>query len=404
MEDLKNQKILSRLEKSLECLESGEVDEGINLLKICEERVGLSETIENDIKLIVVHNLAMCYQLMQDYEECARYIEKTIQVAKIREFAQDIERIRNSRYLCMLYIQLGAIYSHLGDHILSVSHAKHAFNYVSQSFQQCVSISNNIKTLNDVAFQNFKTLETTLLFLSGKIPKFPTNCKKILQRTALGVLHYTDWIFSFTINDILDIKPLKYFEVKNTHTFQAELSKDFMLEKVCLLLSACYLIATETRLMEDPNEVKKAKGWHFLAVEIGTVLVPPETPLLQHIRSSYEKHYPIKIVKKVLRTSKSKTPVKDTRCISARNKTPVRPKVGMQRKVIKVADVNTERSFLKEKLSDNERGKETATKWKTQREENQEPEPPISEDYDEPGNNTFVMCSNDLYGVYSDDD
>lgn len=405
MEASPDKKLLSRLEKALELLENAEIEDGLNLLKMCEERIGLAEDIDADLKLITYHNIAMCYQLMQEFEECGSYLEKTISIAESREFSQDIEKIRNIRYLCMLNIQLGAILSHLGDHNLAVSQAKRAFNYASQSYQMCVSLSEANKSLNDTAFQNYKTLETALLYLSGKISKFPTNCRKIVQRTSLGVLHYTDWVFSFTINDILDIKPLKYFEVKNNHTFLAELSKDFMLEKVCLMLSSCYLIATETRLLDDPNEVKKAKGWHQKAVEIGLVLLPQETPLLQHIKSSFDKHYPAKPQPRILKVAKSKTPIKDSRCTSAKSKTPIRPKLGMPRKVIKNIEVKTDRSFIKEKPEPRKKDQPDLTpKCKTQREDNQEPEPPISEDYDEPENNTFVINSNDLYGIYSDED
>ena len=404
MEELKNPKILARLDRALDLLESAEIAEGVNMLKMCEEHISLTDQIEADIKLITVHNLAMCYQLMQDYEECGKYLEKTIQIAKCREFSQDIEKIRNCRYLCMLYIQLAAIMSHLGDHLQSVSHAKQAFTFVSQSLQQCISISSSMKSLSDTSFQNFKTLETILLYLSGNLQKFPLNCKKIVQRSPLGVLHLTDWIFSFTINDVLDIKPLKYFEVKNSHTFQAELSKDFMLEKVCLLITSCYLIATESRLMEDHDKVKKAKGWHMRAVEIGNVLLPPETPLLQHVKMSFDKHYPAKVAKKVVKVSKSKTPIKETHCVSSRNKTPVITKGIMQRKVIKNVEVKTERSFIKEKnMIAFEKAKEIGGKWKTNREDNQEPEPPISEDYDEESNKTFIISSNELYGFHSDD-
>lgn len=109
MEELKNPKILARLDRALDLLESAEIAEGVNMLKMCEEHISLTDQIEADIKLITVHNLAMCYQLMQDYEECGKYLEKTIQIAKCREFSQDIEKIRNCRYLCMLYIQLAAI-------------------------------------------------------------------------------------------------------------------------------------------------------------------------------------------------------------------------------------------------------------------------------------------------------
>ena len=192
MESPKNKKLLVRLEKALDLLESAELDEGLNILKLCEEKIELSQDIETDIKLITAHNIAMCYQLLQDFEECSNYIEKTIIIARSREFSEDIEKIRNIRYLCMLHIQLAALLSHIGNHNLSVNYAKNAFNYASQSFQICVSISSNIKNLSDSTFQNFKTLETIMLYLLGKIPKFPTNCKKIVQRTSLGVIHFTD--------------------------------------------------------------------------------------------------------------------------------------------------------------------------------------------------------------------
>ena len=189
MEVPKEKKLLARLEKAIELIDSGEIEEALNQIKICEQRLEITPDSDRDIKLITSHNIAMCYQLLQEYEECGSYIEKTIKIAKSREFSSEIEKIRNVRYLSMLSIQLGAIMSHLGDHPQAVSCAKQAFNYASQSFNYCVSNSTNNKTLTDSAFQNYKTLETTLLFLSGKIPKFPINCKKILQRTSLGVLH-----------------------------------------------------------------------------------------------------------------------------------------------------------------------------------------------------------------------
>lgn len=403
MELSKEKKLLERIERAVELIESSEIDEGLNILRLCEDRLDLFKDSELDLKLIVYHNLSMCFQITQDFEECCRYLEKTIKVAKLRENLQDIEKIRNSRYICMLYIQQGAIFSHIGSHEEAVSSAKQAFNYVSQSYQHCVQYASTFKSLSDYHYQNYKTLESCLLFLSGKISRFPLNCGKIIQRSSLGVIHYTDWIYSFTINDILDIKPLKYFEVKNSHTFLAEISKDFMLEKICLLLTSCYLIATESRLLDDQNEVKKAKGWHSRAVEIGLVMMPLETPLLQHIKTSYEKHYPV-VVQKITKVSKSKTPVKESRQNTAKNKTPLRTKASGQRKVIKDIEIKTERSYVREKLDKIEKGGEGFVKYKTQREDNQEPEPPLSQDYKEEPINAFLINSNDLYGVHSDDD
>ena len=64
--------------------------------------------------------------------------------------------------------------------------------------------------------------------------------------------------------------------------------------------------------------------------------------------------------------------------------------------------MTTERNYLKEKFE--QKRILVEKKIRTQREENREPEPPISEDFDEsPTSSTFVINSNDLYGIYSDE-
>lgn len=399
MEAEKTRKLISRIERAIDLIETSEVEEGLNILKLCEERLELNSGSETDLKMIVFHNLAMCYQLAEEYGECGKYLNYTIRAAKMRESLMDIDKIRNSRYVSMLYIQQGAIFSHLGEHEQSVKCAKSAFSDISKAFQACVS-SPACQSLPEPLGLNLRTLETCLNFLSGTVTKFPTNCHKVIQRSSLGVQHFTDWIYSFTINDLLDIKPLKYFEVKNSETFQSEFSKDLMLQKICLLITSCYLIATESRLLEDENEIKKAKSWHFRALEIGSVLLPLETPLYQHIKSSYDKHYPPQVVKKP-KIPKSKTPVKVGKA-GSKSRTPLRTKQP-PKKVGKI-EVRTERNYFKEKVVGREKNVELEKKFKTQREENREPEPPISEDFDDsPTNSTFIINSNDLYGIYSDE-
>ena len=398
MEEDKTKKIISRIERAIDLIESSEVEEGMNILKLCEERLELSSNIECDLKMIIFHNLALCFQLGEDYSECGNYLKQTIKVAKSRDLMLDIDKIRNMRYISMLYIQQGAIFSHLGEHDNSVQCAKNAFSYISKAYQACV-LSSSASSLPESLQSNLKTLEQCLSFLSGTMTRFPTNCHKIIQRTSLGVLHFTDWIYSFTINDLLDIKPLKYFEVKNSETFASEFSKDLMLQKICLLVTSCYLIATESRLLEEENEVKKAKSWHLRAVDLGSALLPIETPLLQHVKSSFDKHYPgVTVVKPKI--PKSKTPIKEKKIVS-KSRTPVRSK-NSSRKPGKI-EVTTERNYFKEKLE--QKKVLVEKKIRTQREENREPEPPISEDFDEsPTNSTFVINSNDLYGIHSYDE
>ena len=399
MEAEKTRKLIGRIERAIDLIETSEVEEGLSILKLCEERLGLKSSSEVDLKMIVFHNLAMCYQLAEEYSECGRYLKETIKTAKMRDVLLDIDKIRNLRYISMLYIQHGAIFSHLGDHEQSVRCAKSAFSAISKAFKTCVT-SPTCQSLSEPLALNLRTLDACLNFLSGTVTKFPTNCHKIIQRSSLGVQHFTDWIYSFTINDLLDIKPLKYFEVKNSETFQSEFSKDLMFQKICLLMTSCYLIATESRLLDEEYEVKKAKSWHFRALEIGSVLLPLETPLFQHVKSSYEKHYPPQNLVKKPKILKSKTPVKIAKA-GSKSRTPIRSKQS-SKKIGKV-EVRTERNYFKEKIESKEKKVENEKKFKTQREENREPEPPISEDFDDsPTNSTFIINSNDLYGIYSD--
>lgn len=391
MDSDKGKKILEKIENAIELIEISEVNEGISLLKICEGRLELGLVDEPNLYMLVYHNLALCSQLIQDFEESYNYLEKTIKIAKLLEFDKQIEKIRNSRYISMLYVQQSAILSHIGDHEKAISSAKEAFNNISECFQLCVNSASNLRDLNTYNYQNYKTLEICLEYLLKKIHSVPNNCGKIIQRSSLGVLHYTDWVYSFTINDILDIKPLKYFEIRNCHTFVAEVSKDLMLEKICLLMVSCYLIATESRLSPNEETVKKAKLWHTRGLEIGSKLMPLETPLFQHIKSSYEKHYPTLLPKP--KTSKSKTAAKEGRIQFGKSRTPLRPKTPGQRKIIKNLELKTERTHIKEKIQKNEK-----INYKTQREDNQEPEPPISEDYELKFNDKFFINSKELYG------
>lgn len=398
MDSEKVKKLLEKIEKAIDYIELADIEESVKLLKLCESKLELGNFTEGDLHMLVYHNLSLCSQFNQEFEDCFEYLEKTIKIAKLYGFEQDVGKIRNLRYVSMLYIQQCAILSHLGEHESAVSSAKQAFNFISECFGLCVGSMKDVKDLCSYNYQNLKTLRVCLEYLAGKLQKFPDDCGKVIQRSSLGVLHFTEWIYSFGLSDLLDVKPLKYFEIKNCHTFLAEISKDFMLEKICLLLTSCYLIATESRQLSSPTQQNKAKNWHFKALEIGSKLLPLESPLLQHIKSSYEKHYPVPQLKPI--KSKSKTPVKIIQIQSNKSRTPLRTKMAGQRKIIKNLEPKTERSHLKDKLIKNEKFVKTENKVRTFRDHIEEPEPQISEDDDDEVsyNETFVIFSNELYG------
>jgi hypothetical protein len=170
-----------------------------------------------------------------------------------------------------------------------------------------------------------------------------------------------------------------------------------MLEKVCLLVSTCYLVATESRIIDDQDIQVKAKEWHARAVCIGINLLPLETPVLQHIRLSFKKHYPE--VQKFVKITKSRTPLRKVQAPTPRNRTVIRLKNTFNfRKNFKELNIKTERNPGRSKI---DRRFKSPNDWrrtsKTKR-EIQEPEPQMSDESEVIVNQTCIIDSQDLYG------
>lgn len=394
MDEDKLRKILNRFERALELIDNSEVNEAIKILRLTEERFDAFEKIDPDLKIITFHNLAMCYQLLNDLKLCSKYIKNVLKSLKTKVPIQHLEKIRISRYKSLLLIQLSALSSHLNSHDNSIKYAKKAFDSISNCLNYCVN-SPDPQSLSFYEQSNIQILQNCLDFLSGKNSTIPST-QTIIQRTSLGVLHYTDWIYSFSIDSLLDLSPLKYFELKNSHSFTAEFSKNYMLEKVCLLMFTCYLVATETRFMRDPIEKQKAKGWHSRAVDIGLALLPLESPILQHIKSSYDKHYPtVPLLPKFI---KSKTPIRihNLNSTLTKSKTPVRLQLPSHR-AIKMNEVKTERNVLRNRLKIDPIPHGNYLRSST-RKEKKNKDTLLCEDFSIQ-NKTVIINSSDLYGT-----
>jgi len=82
--------------------------------------------------------------------------------------------------------------------------------------------------------------------------------------------------------------------IENTH----ELTKDTMLEKVVLVASAYFCVATEIRfilqkeLSDQKGGTKKdSESYHAKSLHIALLFLPNDCPLSQYIRQTYCKHY-----------------------------------------------------------------------------------------------------------------
>lgn len=78
-----------------------------------------------------------------------------------------------------------------------------------------------------------------------------------------------------------------------------ELSREYVLEKLCFLCVSYFCIGTEFRFLAQLNQTisgvsfarKDSEYWHGKAVELAISFLPSESPLVSHILMSYEKHH-----------------------------------------------------------------------------------------------------------------
>ena len=121
---------------------------------------------------------------------------------------------------------------------------------------------------------------------------------KLNVRNTLGVKNSQDWIFNLNIGNVMHLNMMKEQElnasIENTH----ELTKDTMLEKVVLITSAYFCIATEIRfiLQKDLLDVKlitkkDSESYHAKALHIALLFLPEDCPLSQYINQTYCKNY-----------------------------------------------------------------------------------------------------------------
>jgi hypothetical protein len=126
---------------------------------------------------------------------------------------------------------------------------------------------------------------------------------KINTRSVLGVKNNNDWIYGLNIGNIMHLTPFMFDEVyedinwpESVDKLKNELSTNNVLDKIILLSSAYFCIATELRFLnkkidKDKFPKKLSEMWHAKSVHTWCWYLPKESPLSQHIHSSYIKHH-----------------------------------------------------------------------------------------------------------------
>ena len=112
---------------------------------------------------------------------------------------------------------------------------------------------------------------------------------KLNARNNLGIKNKQDWIFNLNIGNVMHMNCLKTDELNLKVEKSHELSKDAMLEKVVLIVTAYFCIATEIKFIIKENEAsaqsceltrKDSEAFHAKALYIALLFLPSEFPLV----------------------------------------------------------------------------------------------------------------------------
>lgn len=297
-----NKLLAKKLEKGVSEIKSSKYSQALETLKKCETQleklINEGIQIDQDIILPTLHNIALCYQSIADFHNCAAYIEACVFNVKRRtelsvtHMNTIAERIRKVRYLCVLYLQLADCLSKLNQHQAAAENSRQSFRQCAliiklslaaftEAKQKKLSCNTTSKSnqIIDYYTNSIDILQLLYLQMTGK--KSKKSSKEVTMRSVLGVQKTSEWIYSLTYEKIIEIKPLHLQDLKSPHNIRTELSKDFMMDKICLTAASCLLQSRELLLINE--DFDKAKSYFNRAIIISSAFFPNSCPFLQNI-------------------------------------------------------------------------------------------------------------------------
>lgn len=81
------------------------------------------------------------------------------------------------------------------------------------------------------------------------------NCGSSNMKNILGYLNQSEWVYSLNIGNIMQISPLTLQDFLSNTAISLELSREFLLEKMCFLAVSYFCMGTEYRFLHQLKEI-----------------------------------------------------------------------------------------------------------------------------------------------------
>lgn len=96
---------------------------------------------------------------------------------------------------------------------------------------------------------NDKAGQPPRYYQSVPLGKDSYDCGTSDMKNLLGYLNQSEWVYSLNIGNIMQISPLTLQDFMSSTALQLELSREFVLEKLCFLSVSYFCMGTEYRFL-----------------------------------------------------------------------------------------------------------------------------------------------------------
>ncbi|OMJ93254.1 hypothetical protein SteCoe_3834 [Stentor coeruleus] len=304
LHDVNLQQILHSLhEEAIKKINEFSFLEAISDLMHCEEILeavtAKGELTDIDEVIVLLNNLAMCYQRIGEIDKALAYLDGSLYNFKLFMPKSSLKNeIKMNSIIAKISLQTCAMLSQKGMHKNAYKFAKNSQNYIESSIQAVLRASGKYlsKTKTDNGKKpssKSKLPSKSSLSLIKVLDNFLTTGKVLINSKIK--LKIPDWAMDIAISDIMLIQPLSIQQIKEDLNILEEISPDALTYKLCLLACCHYSMATELNYIKNTstlcdigeNSVEKE---YIEALSILSTFMSKNSKLFIHVHEGYLKN------------------------------------------------------------------------------------------------------------------